>query len=226
MESKYSRCLFDKISILIYTFIGERMNKEFSNIIVFNSQGIEFVVEKLDKMLTDLNYTRCDSKQSSIKIDVIQDDINNICIISSEYFKFENLHENKSIIRKIAKRVAQDTFMVTSKEDIAVLEKYSFNKRIYDYICLGNEEKLSSLGYNESYANYMQPIVWSNHFVGRNTLENLNNILKEKNTYFNYYEVLVEILKLYGIKYELSTYKSNDTIQNHEIQKLELYYKI
>ena len=124
MESKYSQCLFDKISILIYTFIGERMNKEFSNIIVFNSQGIEFVVEKLDKMLTDLNYTRCDSKQSSIKIDVIQDDINNICIISSEYFKFENLHENKSIIRKIAKRVAQDTFMVTSKKNIVLIKEY------------------------------------------------------------------------------------------------------
>lgn len=201
------------------------MNKEFSNIIVFNNKSIEFITQKLEKMLTDLKYTKCNQSDCKFKIDIIQDVINNICVITSDYFKFSNLSENKSIIRKIAKRVAQDAFMVTSTEKIAVLEKYSFNKRIYDYICLGDKAELEKLGYNESYAMYMEPIIWSNHFVGRNNIDNVNKILVEKNTYFSNYEILVEILKLYGIKYEMSTYRLGDNIQNHEMLKIELCFK-
>lgn len=201
------------------------MNKEFSNIIIFNNESIDFIIDKLEKMILDLDYIKCEEKEANIKIDIIQDNINNICVISSDYFKFTDLATNKSIIRKIAKRVAQDTFMVTARNNIAVIEKYSFNKREYDYISLGDVQVLEELGYNESYAKYMQSIVWSNHFVGRNNISSLDKILKEKDTYFENYEILIEIMKLYGIKTELTTYKLKDTILNYEIIKKEIYFK-
>ena len=199
------------------------MNKEFSNIIIFNNETLDFIVKKIEKMILDLEYTKCNESDASIKIDLIQDTQNNICIISSDYFKFEDLATNKSIIRKISKRVAQDTFMATSCESIAVLEKYSFNKRIYDYISFGASDKLKELGYDmESYAHQ---IAWLNHFVGRNNIENLNDILKDKKSYFNNYEIIIDILKLYGIKQELITYRYNDNISNHEFLKKQLFFK-
>lgn len=199
------------------------MNKEFSNIIIFNNETLDFIVKKIEKMILDLEYTKCNESDASIKIDLIQDTQNNICIISSDYFKFEDLATNKSIIRKISKRVAQDTFMATSCESIAVIEKYSFNKRIYDYISFGASDKLKELGYDmESYAHQ---IAWLNHFVGRNNIENLNDILKDKKSYFNNYEIIIDILKLYGIKQELITYRYNDNISNHEFLKKQLFFK-
>lgn len=199
------------------------MNKEFSNIIIFNNETLDFIVKKIEKMILDLEYTKCNESDASIKIDLIQDTQNNICIISSDYLKFEDLATNKSIIRKISKRVAQDTFMATSCESIAVLEKYSFNKRIYDYISFGASDKLKELGYDmESYAHQ---IAWLNHFVGRNNIENLNDILKDKKSYFNNYEIIIDILKLYGIKQELITYRYNDNISNHEFLKKQLFFK-
>ncbi len=200
------------------------MNKEFSNIIIFNNQDIHFIIEKLEKMITDLDYTVSSDEGSDIMVEIIQDNINNICVISSDYFSFKNINENKSIIRKIAKRVAQDTFMITSKENIAVLEKYSFNKRIYDYISLGDKEELAKLGYNESYAKCMSPQIWTNHFVGRNTINDLNKILEEESTYFNNFEILVDILKLYGIKYELATYSYGSNIKNLDVISKVLYF--
>ncbi|MBQ8379225.1 MAG: hypothetical protein IJX34_00245, partial [Clostridia bacterium] len=92
------------------------MSREFSNIIIFNNNTIDFIAEKLEKMIIDLEYTKCEKDEAKIKIDIIQDDQNNICLVSSEYFAFSDLATNKSLIRKIAKRVAQDTFMVSSKE--------------------------------------------------------------------------------------------------------------
>lgn len=201
------------------------MSREFSNIIIFNNNTIDFIAEKLEKMIIDLEYTKCEKDEAKIKIDIIQDDQNNICLVSSKYFAFSDLATNKSLIRKIAKRVAQDTFMVSSKEDVAVVEKYSFNKRIYDYIALGDESKLDELGYNESYAMYMEPIVWSNHFVGRNTLADLNKILEQRKTYFENYEVLVDMLKLYGIKFELVTYNYNVSSEVNGTVKRELFFK-
>lgn len=200
------------------------MNKEFSNIIVFNNKDINFVKEKIEKIITDLDFNICDNNNAT-QIDILHDSINNICVISSEFFKFEDINTNKSVIRKIAKRLAQDTFMVTSINDIAIIEKYSFNKRIYDYICFGNEEKLRSLGYDEAYAMYMYKDIWKNHFVGRNTILDLDKILDEKNTYFENYEIIIEILKLYGIKMELTSYKIGDTILSNDIQKETIFFK-
>lgn len=201
------------------------MNKEFSNIIVFNNKDINFVKEKIEKIISDLDFNICNKEGNSSQIDILHDSINNICIISSEFFKFEDINTNKSVIRKIAKRLAQDTFMVTSIDDIAIIEKYSFNKRIYDYICFGNEEKLRSLGYDEAYAIYMYKDIWKNHFVGRNVISDVDKILDEKNTYFENYEIIIEILKLYGIKMELASYKIGDTILSNDIQKETIFFK-
>lgn len=221
-ENKYNHFLFDIFNNLIYTFIGDKMNKEFSNIIIFNNKDILEIKEKLEKIIIDLEYEIVEEANSKYYINIINDDINNICVVNSNYFKFEGLNENKSVIRKIAKRLAQDTFMASSKEDFAILEKYSFNKRIYDYICFGNVEKLHSLGYDESYANYMYQEVWKNHFVGRNTIEDVNKLIKEEKTFFNPYEIIVEILKLYGLKYELIVYNNKDNISSygHKIEKI------
>ena len=109
--------------------------------------------------------------------------------------------------------------MVTADNSISIIEKYSFNKRIYDYICFGNKDKLKSLGYDEAYETYMYQEIWKNHFVGRNNISSLNKVLEEKNTFFEPYEIILEILKLYGIKTELATYKSKNEITSIDIQK-------
>lgn len=205
------------------------MQKEFSNIIIFTDKdkNIEFVKNKIQKMIMDLDYSVAQENDFKFKIDIIQDTINNITIVSSEYFKFENSDTNKSIIRKISKRIANDTFMISSIENnTAILEKYSFNKRIYDYIVFGDKEKLENLGYGEEYGRYMCKDIWTNHFVGRNTIDDVEELLKEANTFFDYYELLIEILKLYGIKYELATYNGRDiNILSHELVKNTIYFK-
>ncbi len=201
------------------------MNKEFSNIIIFNNKGIFEIKEKLEKIMVDLGYEQAEDDNYKYYINIINDDINNICVVNSNFFEFEGLDQNKSVIRKIAKRVAQDTFMVSSKEDFAIVEKYSFNKRIYDYICFGNVQKLQSLGYDESYANYMYKEIWKNHFVGRNTIENVDKLIKEEKTFFNPYEIIVEILKLYGLKYELIVYNNNDNISSYEYKIQKIFFK-
>ena len=67
--------------------------------------------------------------------------------------------------------------------------------------------------------------IWKNHFVGRNNIDMIDDILSKKNTFFESYEILIEILKLYGIKSELITYKCGDEITNHEILKEIIYIK-
>lgn len=205
------------------------MKKIFSNIIIFTDRDkdIAFVKEKVEKMILDLDNVKANENDYKFKIDIIQDSINNITILSSDYLKFNDLESNKSLIRKISKRIANDTFMISSIEDnTAILEKYSFNKRIYDYIVFGDKEKLESLGYNEEYGTYMYKDIWTNHFVGRNTIEDVEKLLDESNTFFDYYELFVEILKLYGIRYELATYNDYDSsFLSHEVVKETLYFK-
>lgn len=201
------------------------MNKTFSNIIIFNNKDIKYIKEKIEKILIDLKYSITDKSNYTYQIDIIHDSINNICIISSEYFKFRDINSNKSVIRKIAKRVAQDTFMASASENFAIIEKYSFNKRTYDYIDFGNKEELESLGYVETFENYMYKEVWKNHFVGRNTIDDLDKIITEKNSFFESYEPVVEILKLYGIKPYLTTYKVNDNIMMQDLEKEIIYIK-
>lgn len=199
------------------------MAREFSNIIIFTDRDkdIDFVTDKITKIVSDLENEIVDYETEN-KIEIIQDSINNITIIHSDYFKFEDIGTNKSNIRKIAKRLSNDAFMFSSKEELAVLEKYSFNKRIYDYIVFGDEEKLHELGYDEEYGTYMYKDIWTNHFVGRNTIADVEQLLSEAKTFFEYYEIFVEILKLYGIKYELSTYNG---IGNVEAEKRVIYFK-
>ena len=195
------------------------MKKYFSNIIIFTDRDkdINFVKNKIEKMILDLDNAKTNESDYKFKIDIIQDSINNITILSSDYFKFVDLETNKSLIRKISKRIANDTFMISSIEDnTAILEKYSFNKRIYDYIVFGDKEKLEKL-YKD---------IWTNHFVGRNTIEDVEKLLNESSTFFEYYELFVEILKLYGIRYELATYNDYDSsFLSHEIVKDTLYFK-
>lgn len=202
------------------------MQKLFSNIIIFTDRDkdISFVKEKITKMIIDLGYKETKEDDMSFEIDLVQDSVNNITLISSKYFEFKNSDENKSLIRKIAKRMANDVFMISSLENnTAVLEKYSFNKRIYDYIALGNEEFLTQNGYLEC-GKYMYKDIWTNHFVGRNTINDVDKLIDEKNTFFDYYELFVEILKLYGVKYELSTYTSDSRL-NTDTSKVKLYFK-
>ena len=92
--------------------------------------------------MEDLGYKLSNIENYNIRIDIIQDNISKVIIISSDYFKFDNLAKDKSVIRKISKRLASDTMMVTSKKDISIIEKYSFNKRTYDYMCLEIEKNL------------------------------------------------------------------------------------
>ena len=67
------------------------MNKEFSNIIVFCDKDIIFIKEKIKKILEDLGYKLSNIENYNIRIDIIQDNISKVIIISSDYFKFDNL---------------------------------------------------------------------------------------------------------------------------------------
>lgn len=201
------------------------MNKEFSNIIVFSDKEIVYIKDKIKKILEDLEYKACDKNNFKIKIDIVQDKISKVCVISSKYFEFKDLSKNKSVIRKIAKRLATDTIMVTATKNFSVIEKYSFNKRIYDYMCFGDRDELNSLGYNESYARYMYRDVWKNHFVGRNNIDSIDNILSQVDTFFESYEIILEILKLYGIRENLATYNANSDDLSFDVKKEILYFK-
>ena len=200
------------------------MSKTFSNIIIFNNETIDFIEEKITSIFEGLDYIKCEENEAKHKVDILHDNINNICVVSSDFFKFEDSDLNKSTIRKVAKRVAQDAFLAYGEDDFAVLEKYSFNKRIYDYIAFGEEEKLNLLGY-ENKSSYMYPEVWKNHFVGRNNLADVDKLISEERTFFAKSEIIVEILKLYGIKYELATYNVGDYISGSDVQKITLYFK-
>ena len=144
--------------------------------------------------------------------------------MSAVFCKFEERENNKSTILKVAKRVVQDAFLAYGEDDFAVLEKYSFNKRIYDYIAFGEDDKLDSLGYSNK-SGYMYPEVWKNHFVGRNSLKDVDKLISEEKTFFAKSEIIVEILKLYGIKYELVTYNVSDNVSGSDIQKVSLFFK-
>ena len=200
------------------------MSKTFSNIIIFNNETIDFIEEKITSIFEGLDYIKCEENEAKHKVDILHDNINNICVVSSDFFKFEDSDLNKSTIRKVAKRVAQDAFLAYGEDDFAVLEKYSFNKRIYDYIAFGEEEKLNLLGY-ENKSSYMYPEVWKNHFVGRNNLADVEKLISEERTFFAKSEIIVEILKLYGIKYELVTYNVSDNVSGSDIQKVSLFFK-
>lgn len=201
------------------------MNKNFSNIIIFSSQTIEDMNDKITKMLRDLGYVVTDKRGSyRYELDIVQDKLNKIFVINSPLFNFKNLSKNKSIIRKLSKKVNDDTMMVYSDSDISVIERYSFNKRLYDYIALGNKEKLNELDYKKIGA-YFNENTWKNHFVGRNSITKLDEILNELNTYFENYEVILDILKLYGIKDYIATYNPSDDININGINKDEIYFK-
>lgn len=200
------------------------MSRAFSNIIIFNNETLDFIKTKITSIFEGLDYTKCEKEEASHTVDIIHDNINNICVVSSDFFKFEDSDINKSTIRKVAKRVAQDAFLAYGEDDFAVLEKYSFNKRIYDYIAFGEDEKLNSLGY-ENKSGYMYPEVWKNHFVGRNSLKDVDKLISQEKTFFAKSEIIVEILKLYGIKYELATYNVGDYISGSDVQKTTLYFK-
>lgn len=47
----------------------------------------------------------------------------------------------------------------------------------------------------------------------------------KKEHFFAKSEIIVEILKLYGIKYELVTYNVGDYISSSDIQKVTLFFK-
>jgi len=208
----------------MYTLNGDNMNKHFSNIIVLNNKmSIEELILKIEKNLKDLGYNITDNNTDR-QIDFIYSNINDFVVICSDYYKFENLSTNKSNIRKISKNTAQDVFMISSLENnMAILEKYSFNKRVYDFIALGEEDELETLEY-DIVGKYSNRGIWKNFFVGRNTIKNLEEILNKKNTYFRNDQLLLDILKLYGISEEAATYNLNDNIIDNEISKITIFF--
>ena len=58
------------------------MNKEFSNIIIFNNKDILEIKSKIEKMLKDLEYIITNEEDYKVQIDILNDTINNICVIS------------------------------------------------------------------------------------------------------------------------------------------------
>ena len=107
---------------------------------------------------------------------------------------------------------------------VSLIDKSNGQLVIDTIDAFGEEEKLNLLGY-ENKSSYMYPEVWKNHFVGRNNLANVDKLISEEKTFFAKSEIIVEILKLYGIKYELATYNVGDYISGSDVQKITLYFK-
>ena len=96
-------------------------------------------------------------------------------------YSFNTLDENKSFIRKLSKKLTLPVFSITCLQDNhVIIEQYNFNKRIYDYISIGNmHEKIKELGYKKQDC-FTNESIWKDYFVGKNTIEDINKIIQNK----------------------------------------------
>lgn len=103
-----------------------------------------------------------------------------------------NLDINKSYIRRLAKKLNLNVIDIFYFDNNKIkIELYDFNKRIYDYLVVDKEAK-DITGFENEH-------LLKNYFVGRNSNENLVKILQERSYYTKNYEILQDILKLFGI---------------------------
>ena len=120
-------------------------------------------------------------------------------------YKFKTLNENKSFIRKLSKKLTLPIFSITClQEEHIIIEQYNFNKRTYDYISIGNMyENLKKVGY-EKIDSFNNISIWTDYFVGKNNIEDINKIIANKDIYSKKSYIIEEIFKLYGLSKENS----------------------
>lgn len=173
---------------------GEVMT--FTNIQVYNSAN-KFSKEELEERLKKF--------KQDIKI-IFSESSKFVTIYDSEY-TFKSLPENKSYIRKLAKILTLPVFSITCLQNShVIIEQYNFNKRIYDYLSIGDmNDEIIKLGY-ENINSFNNINIWEEYFVGRNKIENLNKIIDQRDTYIEKSYIIEDIFKLYGLSKENSLY--------------------
>lgn len=184
----------------------------FTNIQVYNKDeklSKSDILEKLKAFNDSRNLASLDIKNEN-KIDVKFDDMCSFFTCFDTGYKFKDLKNNKSYIRKLAKLFTLPVISVSYINDESiVIEQYNFNKRIYDYIVISkNFESLKKLGYERENVIYNEDI-W-NYFVGKNDISKIKEIIMEKSRYDDMKIMLIDILKLYGIKEENILYTGKE----------------
>lgn len=122
-------------------------------------------------------------------------------------YTFRSLNENKSYIRKLSKILTLPVFSITCLQNShIIIEQYNFNKRIYDYLSIGDMyEQTKELGYI-NIGSFNNKDIWKDYFVGRNTIEDIEKIISKSDTYIEKSHIIEDIFKLYGLSKENSLY--------------------
>lgn len=179
--------------------------------------------ESCNHKLTNINEEYENIKDNQNIVKVLYNQNNNFITIFDSQYTFKSLKENKSYIRKLAKTLTLPVFSITNIEnEHIVIEQYSFNKRIYDYLSIGNlHEEVVMLGFNDSeYFNNTE--IWKDFFVGRNNIDKLDNVIKNSKNYDDKSYIIEEMFKLYGLNRNMSLYNGNNC--NNDITIKVLYF--
>lgn len=194
----------------------------FTNIQIYNlanKLSNEQIEEKIKKFKESLGYifiSKNDScniiKAVEIKnyVKILYSQNNKFVTIYDSNYTFKSLNEDKSYIRKLSKTLTLPVFSVTCLEDKhVIIEQYNFNKRIYDYLSIGNMyENVKKLGFeNADYFNNIE--IWKDYFVGRNDIDKLNKVIKEGKDYSNKSYIIEEMFSLYGVNKSMSLFNVN-----------------
>lgn len=191
-------------NIQIYNLSNKLTNEQIEDRVIKFKESFGYILtkENNDEMKLCNDY---------IKI-LFSDNSKFVTIFDSSY-EFKSLIENKSYIRKLSKFLNLPVFSITCLENKhVVIEQYNFNKRIYDYLSVGNMyEKVKELGFI-SLDTFNCEDVWREYFVGKNDISMVYKIIRESKNYFEKSFVIEEIFKLYGVSSKMSLF--NKSIKN------------
>lgn len=202
----------------------------FTNIQICNINdklNLEEIEQKIIKFKESSGYrlvsneNGCDNVFDYIKI--IYNQNSKFITVFDSSFSFKSTSENKSYIRKLAKALTLPVFCISCFEnEHIIIEQYNFNKRIYDYLSIGDlHKKMVENGY-EDMEYFNKPEIWQEFFVGRNSLENINEVIKQSKEYSDKSYIVEQIFKLYGLNKDMSLY--NETINNYASITKTLYF--
>lgn len=194
----------------------------YTNFLIYNSNNKLSRTQILEKLKAFFQKESYDVllKENKDRVILLQ---NNVSVIFSENTKFISLYDpnidsfelldhTKSYIRKLSKLLTLPVFCITALEDKhVIIQQYHFNKRVYDYISVGEKQDFCTKHGYECYHILQHPKIWEEYCVGRNDLSQVDEIIKESNQYDDICYVIEEFFKMYGVKAIMSLYHGSIT---------------
>ena len=186
-----------------------------TNIQIYNlSDKLSYdeIEEKIIKFKESCGYKICSENEHNDCniLHVITDSNNRFVTVFDSDYSFGCANENKSYIRKLSKALTLPVFSITNMDnEHVIIEQYNFNKRVYDYLSIGNmHEKLLELGFNNNECFNNQDI-WKDYFVGRNNFDSINKVIQDSKNYLDKSYIIENIFKLYGLSSSQSLFSGN-----------------